>query len=262
MIPVAKLHAALSGDILSSFVTDAEGLVRLSPYGLKRNYPSGRPTFRPGRSCASASAPEPARPGTGCDASRTSAGCRFPFTAPTSRIRAGAPRWAPIGAAFLRRHAERTRSTSPPLSWRRRRPRRWFRAARRRDGARDPAGDVRPLPQRHDRRAPAARPLQRRGDRSDRPRHRDRDSPAAVIAPSSPELMPPLRVGELPRWAIARIDTLPARSLLRPGRLRLTSRARYNLEVVGEAGVDGVERLLRIGLSRRPPGGLVPLEIA
>jgi hypothetical protein len=73
--------------------------------------------------------------------------------------------------------------------------------------ARDPARDVRPLSHRRDRSAPAARPVQRRGDRPRQPGDRDHDSPEAVAAEDVARAHAPLRVGELPRWAIARIDS-------------------------------------------------------
>lgn len=37
-IPIRSLHAAKSGEIFSTFLTDAEGLSRLSPYGMVTNY--------------------------------------------------------------------------------------------------------------------------------------------------------------------------------------------------------------------------------
>jgi len=217
-IPVAELHAALSGEILVKFVTAAEGLVRVSPYGLKHNYPFGQmdfPTrevlcerFRTGRSP------------TWEKLRRESheRGLQIPFygpdvTDPRRRAEVGADR-----TAFLRRHAD--------------------------DDAFDVAAsflsdDVGPavgFVPREDEKAPEilrAMCVRCHNAATDEHLRRarfnaeaiDRIDPVTATAirrrlslpRSSPELMPPLRVGELPRWAIARIERYLADHCADPG---------------------------------------------
>jgi len=206
-IPVAKLHAALSGDILVKFVTGAEGLVRVSPYGLKHNYPFGQTDF-PTREVLC----ERFRTGTSPTWDRLrreshARGLPIPFygpdvTDPHRRAEVAADR-----TAFLRRHAE--------------------------DDAFDVAAsflsaEVGPavgFEPREDESAPvilqamcvrchnAATDVRLRRARFNA-ESIDRIDPITATAirrrlslpRSSPELMPPLRVGELPRWAIARVE--------------------------------------------------------
>ena len=195
--------------IFSAFVADAEGLVRTQPVSSLPTIPTSRPASRPGKSCASASAPGPARPGTSCGGSRSRAGCRSPSMDPTSSdAQRRVPRSAPIGPRSCDGTRTTTRSTSPPS----------FLAADvgaavgfvPRDDetrARHPARDVRSLPQRRRPTRTCAAPGSTPSHRPDRPRASATAIRRRLSLPrSSPELMPPLRVGELPRWAIARID--------------------------------------------------------
>lgn len=45
-IPVPELHASKSGEILATFLSDVDRLIRLSPYGLAHNYPYGQLDFQ------------------------------------------------------------------------------------------------------------------------------------------------------------------------------------------------------------------------
>jgi hypothetical protein len=217
-VSVAKLHAALSGDIFSSFVTDADGLVRLSPYGQRYNYPGGQTDF-PTREVL-------------CERFRTGAsptweklrresrerGLNVPYyapdvTDPQRRAEVGADR-----AAFLRRHADEDAVDVAAA----------FLAA-------DTGAAVGFVP-RDDETAPEILRAMcvRCHNAKTEPQLRrarfnadsiDRIDPVTATAVrrrlslprSSPELMPPVRVGELPGWAIARINRYLADHCADPG---------------------------------------------
>ena len=207
-VPVAKLHAAKSGELFARFVADAEGLVRGSPYR-PNDYPFGQVAFQT-REVLCERFHTGDKPDLGSAPARI-ARSRAPGSLLPTRRRStpsAAPRLLADRGAFLRRHAgDDAFDVAASFIGAEVATAVGFLPRREDTRARDPARDVRPLSRRRDRSAPAARPVQRRGDRP-------RSSPvtATVIRQrlslprTSPELMPPLRVGELPRWAIARID--------------------------------------------------------
>ena len=206
-VPVAKLHAALSGDIFSSFVTDGEGLVRLSPYGQRYNYPNGQTDF-PTREVL-------------CERFRTGAsptwerlrresrerGLHVPYYAPDVTDPRRRAEVAADRAAFLRRHADEDAVEVAAA----------FLAA-------DTGTAVGFVPRDDETVPEILRAMCVRCHNAKTEPHLrrarfnaesiDRIDPVVATAVrrrlslprSAPELMPPVRFGELPGWAIARID--------------------------------------------------------
>jgi hypothetical protein len=206
-VPVAKLHAAKSGELFVRFVADAEGLIRSSPYR-PNDYPFGQVAFQTREVLC-----ERFHTGTSptWDRHRRESrdrGLPVPYYAPDV---VDADRRAELLAdrgAFLRRHAgDDAFDVAASLM------------------AADVATAVGFQPRREDTAPEILRAMcVRCHTAATDPRLRrarfnaeaiDRVNPVTAtmirqrlsLPRTSPELMPPLRVGELPRWAIARIDS-------------------------------------------------------
>jgi hypothetical protein len=206
-VPVAELHAAKSGELFVRFVADAEGLIRRSPYR-----PADYPSYEPFGFLTREVLCERFRTGTSptWDQQRRQAldrGVPVPYYRPDV---VDAQRRAEVAAdrtAFLRRHADKV-SFDVAAS---------FIAA-------EAAGAVGFVPRPEDSAPAILRSMCVRCHAAGVDQHLRRarfnaesiDTIDPVTAtmirrrlslpPSSPELMPPLRVGELPSWAIARIE--------------------------------------------------------
>jgi hypothetical protein len=206
-VPVAELHAARSGELFVRFIADAEGLIRGSPYR-----PSNYPSYEPFGFLTREVLCERFRTGTSptWDQMRRAAldkGVPVPYYGPDvvdtqTRAEVIADR-----TAFLRRHAD-----SPAFD-----VAASFIAA-------EAAVAIGFVPRREDTARDILRSMCIRCHAASGDQHLrrarfnaesiDRIEPFTAIAirrrlslpKSSPELMPPLRVGELPSWAIARID--------------------------------------------------------
>jgi hypothetical protein len=206
-VPVAKLHAAKSGELFVRFVADAEGLIRSSPYR-PNDYPFGQVAFQTREVLC-----ERFHTGTSATWDRhrresRDRGLPVPYYAPDV---VDADRRAELLAdrgAFLRRHAgDDAFDVAASLM------------------AADVATAVGFQPRREDTAPEILRAMcVRCHTAATDPRLRrarfnaeaiDRVNPVTAtmirqrlsLPRTSPELMPPLRVGELPRWAIARIDS-------------------------------------------------------
>jgi hypothetical protein len=206
-VPIAELHAAESGKIFAPFVADAEGLIRTSPYR-PSDYPYGQTYFQTREVLC-----ERFRTGVSptWDQHRRESrdkGLPVPFyapdvTDPRRRAEAAADR-----AALLRRHAaddafDVASSFIAP----------------------EVAAAVGWLPAQEQTAPEILRAMCVRCHTAATPPHLkrarfnaeslDRIDPATATAirrrlslpRTSPELMPPLRLGELPPWAVARIGS-------------------------------------------------------
>jgi len=201
------LEATKSGELVANLVVDAESLIRKSPYGLENNYPSGQIGFQTREVLC-----EKFHTGTSPTWDRhrhesRERGLPVPYYAPDVTDRIGHADFIADRADFLRRHSGSDA----------------FEIA-----ASLLAADVPPavgfLPQLQDS-APEilhAMCVRCHANNTDSRLRRARFNAEAIekidpvtatairrrlsLPRTSPEVMPPARVGELPDWAIARID--------------------------------------------------------
>ena len=207
-----------------SFVVDAEGLIRSSPYR-PPDYPYEQVGFQTRETVVRALlTPGRARPGIDSGASPSRAACLFPSTGPTSSTPSAAPRSSVIGPPFCGAMRRRCLRMSRPRSSSRR---------SRAPLASFPAKKT-PRPRSSDRCAFAVTPptpIRACGERGSTPkrskpiasrRRHSRSKDGCRCPERSPELMPPLAGRRAAALGDRADRTLPSRPLHGAGRLRVS----------------------------------------
>jgi hypothetical protein len=206
-LPVAMLEGTKSGELVNNLVVESDNIVRLSPYGLKKNFPSGQIGFQTREVLC-----ERFHTGTSptWDQHQRQSrehGLPVPYYGPDVTDRIGHEDFIAGRADFLRRHsgADAFDVAASLL-------------------AADVASAVGFVPQPNDSASEILHAMCVRchASNTDSRLRRARFNAEAIdkidpvtatairrrlsLPKTSPEVMPPVRVGELPDWAIARID--------------------------------------------------------